>query len=55
VLTDGGERFIDSVVPGIPIVTATRKQVLAWLDRPATMRFANTVLERVVERIAQAR
>jgi len=45
VLLDGGSRFINSVTPGVQTVTLTRADLLVGLDRPATIGFANTVLE----------
>ena len=52
VLSDGGPRFINSVVPGIPTVTLTREGLLSALDQPATISFGNTVIEPMVQRIA---
>ncbi len=47
VLSDGGPRFINGVMPGVAGVTLTRAALLAGLDRRATIGFANTVLEAV--------
>ena len=55
VLTDGGERFIDEVSPGVPIVKLTRAAFLAGLDHPASMSLGNMVIEPVVQRLAAIR
>jgi hypothetical protein len=54
ILTDGGDRFINDVTPGVPTVTLTRAALLAGLDHPATMNFDHMVIEPVVQRIAAA-
>jgi hypothetical protein len=51
-LTDGGARFINDVIPGVPVVKLTRAALLAGIDRPATMHFDNTLIEPVVERLS---
>lgn len=51
-LSDGGPRFIGDVSPGVSVVPLTRAAMLAALDRPATMRFGNTAIEPVVQRLA---
>jgi hypothetical protein len=52
VLADGGDRFIDEVSPGVPIVKFTRAALLAGLDHPAAMSLGNMVIEPVVQRLA---
>jgi hypothetical protein len=47
VLSDGGARFINGVMPGVASVTLTRAAFLAGLDQPATLGFANSVMEAV--------
>ena len=55
VLTDGGPRFVNGVVAGIPTVTISRETLLAGIDLPATMAFSNMVIEPVVERLGDSR
>jgi len=52
ILTDGGPRFIGSVIPGVKVVNLTRAQLLAGIDRPASVTFSNMRIEPVVHRIA---
>ncbi len=52
VLTDGGPRFINEVSPGVATVSLTRADLLKALDGAATMALDNSVIERVVQRIA---
>jgi hypothetical protein len=51
-LSDGGARFINSVVRGVPTVMTTRAGLLAGLDQPATMHFINMEIEPIVQRLA---
>jgi hypothetical protein len=52
VMADGGSRFINDVNPGIPTVATTRAALLASLDQPAIMTLGDTVIEPVVQRLA---
>jgi hypothetical protein len=52
VLTEGGDRLIDEVSPGAPIVKLTRAALSAGLEHPATMSLGNELIEPVVQRLA---
>ena len=48
-LSDGGPRFINSVVRGVATVSLTRAALLAGIDKPATIGFGNSMLQPVVQ------
>ncbi len=55
VIPHGGPRVSNYGAPGIPTVKLTRSELLAGLDQPANMNLLNSVIQPVVQRLADAR
>ncbi len=53
VMDDGGPRFQNGVIPGVPTVRLTRAQLLAAIDRPATMSLANSRFTPIGPRLSR--
>jgi len=53
VMDDGGPRFQNDVIPGVPVVRLSRGQLLAGIDHPAMMSLSNSRFEPVVQRLTR--
>ena len=54
VMDDGGPRFLNGVIPGVPVVKLSRAALLAAIDQPAKLTLSNSRFQPLVQRLGAA-